>query len=180
MIYSGARRDGYLKVATAGKARGLKGHLRIMAHTDAPDSFHQLPGLCLWAQGEWHEYPIEEVQSATGDVFIKLAGVNSREAAEALRGQDFYVHEQNMPPLDDGAYYIADLVGCKVAGAQRQYGVLKQVMQHGAADVYELETPDGATMMFPALKRLLLSVDIKERLITVDDGIMEEVAVYAD
>ncbi|MDD4796473.1 MAG: ribosome maturation factor RimM [Eubacteriales bacterium] len=180
MIYAGERKEGYLKVATAAKPRGLKGHLKVIPHADNPDRFYDLSGLYVWRDGAFFRMELAQVQVQGAEVFVKFAGVDDRDAAEALRGVDFYVPPEDAPSLDEGAYFIVDLVGCRVADAQKTYGVLTGVMQAGAADVYMVRRDDGGTQMFPALKRVLRRVDIVNRRIDVDAAALEEVAVYED
>lgn len=180
MIYTGERKQGYLKVATAAKPRGLKGHLKVIPHTDDPDRFYDLSGLYVWRDGAFSVLPLEQVQVNGAEVVVKLAGVDDRDAAETLRGVDFYVRPEDAPVLEEGAYFIVDLVGCRVVDETRSYGVLTEVMQMGAADVYVVQREGGGTLMFPALKRVLRRVDIPDKRIEVDAAALEEVAVYED
>ncbi|MEG0784344.1 MAG: PRC-barrel domain-containing protein, partial [Christensenella sp.] len=80
--------------------------------------------------------------------------------------------------LPQGAYYVADLIGCTIIDEQGvQIGVLQDILQNGAVDVYSVKTTTGICM-FPALKQVVLTRDIEKRVITVDAQKLSEVAIY--
>ena len=77
-------------------------------------------------------------------------------------------------PLEEGEYYIADLIGCDVVGdpesgdlAGRKLGVVKDVLQTGANDVYVVEKPDGGELLFPVIPDCIRQVDVEQGVITV-------------
>ena len=78
-------------------------------------------------------------------------------------------------PLEEGEYYIADLIGCLVVCAQdsqclpgRELGIVKDVLQTGANDVYAVETPSGEEVLLPVIPDCIRNVDIENGVITVN------------
>ena len=85
-----------------------------------------------------------------GGAIARLAGVADRTAAEALRGTALTVPRSALPPLGDGEYYYADLIGLPAVSTDGEaLGVCVAVENFGAGDVIEIETPDGARFMVP-------------------------------
>lgn len=157
------------------KAQGIKGEIKVAAITDCAFDFKCLKEVFI---GENQRYKVEFLRVLDIFVFIKLEGVDDRNAAEALVGKYLLASRQDMPPLEEGRYYITDLLGAEVADEKgNNLGMLCDILQHGAADVYVMNAR-GKTVMFPALKKLLKSVDVQNKVITVDAEVFSEVAVY--
>ncbi|MDD3243344.1 MAG: ribosome maturation factor RimM [Eubacteriales bacterium] len=180
MIYTGDRKKGHLRVAVVARPQGLKGHVKVIPCTDDPDRFTDLSGLCVWDKNCFRPIALEEVRVNGKEVVLKLKGVDDRESAETLRGTELYVEPQDEAPLQDHAYFIADLMGCRVERSGEEYGTMSEVMQHGAADVYVVTLRKGGVMMFPAIRKVIRRVDIANKVIEVDAEALQEVAVYED
>ena len=85
-----------------------------------------------------------------GGAIARLAGVSDRTAAEALRGTALTVPRSALPPLGEGEYYYADLIGLPaVSTGGEALGVCVAVENFGAGDVIEIEKPDGERFMVP-------------------------------
>ena len=85
-----------------------------------------------------------------GGAIARLAQVTDRSGAEALRGTALTVPRSALPPLAEGEYYYADLIGLPaVASDGRALGVCVAVENYGAGDVLEIEQPDGKRFMVP-------------------------------
>jgi 16S rRNA processing protein RimM len=85
-----------------------------------------------------------------GGAIARLSGVADRTAAEALRGTVLTVPRSALPPLGEGEYYYADLIGlCAVSTDGETLGVCVAVENFGAGDVIEIEKPDGERFMVP-------------------------------
>lgn len=85
-----------------------------------------------------------------GGAIARLAGVADRTAAEALRGTTLTVPRSALPPLGEGEYYYADLIGLPALSTEGEaLGVCVAVENFGAGDVIEIEKPDGERFMVP-------------------------------
>jgi 16S rRNA processing protein RimM len=97
-----------------------------------------------------------------------------------LRGELLYVDRAHAVPLPEDTEFICDLIGCEAFDtAGRRIGALTEVLQPGAHDVYVFDTPAGE-LLVPALKRVVLSVDVAARRVVLDERALAEVSVYAD
>ena len=91
---------------------------------------------------------------------VKLRGVEGREAAEALKGQEFYVARSCLPEPEEDDYYVDDLLGLQVEDEQgKLLGRLKSVFDNGAHEVYEVVGPNGSILL-PVTPGVVLEVDL--------------------
>ena len=91
---------------------------------------------------------------------IRLKGVESREAAEALKGQAFWVPRDCLPEPEEGDYYVDDLLGLQVEDEQgKRLGRLKSIFDNGAHEVYEVAGPNGSILL-PVTPGVVLEVDL--------------------
>ena len=92
---------------------------------------------------------------------IKLDGIDTVEAAVALRGQMLYL-DRNDVKLEKGRYFICDLIGLSVVDDDtgEVYGVCTDVSHTGSNDVYHLRTPAGREVLLPAIPAVIRRVDV--------------------
>jgi 16S rRNA processing protein RimM len=123
----------------------------------------------LWLEGEAHPRGVVAFSAADGRPILSLEGVDSLEAAEALRGRDLRVPAEERPPLADGRYYVDDLVGLWVVDRSgRRYGRVTDVVASPAHDLIEVADGAGARHLVPAVKALVLEVDLAAGVLVVD------------
>ena len=175
-------RDGnlrpYLMVGQVLKPQGIRGEIKIKPETDDEARFLHLPYVFLDEQGA-KRLNVRAARLREGFVYLRLEGVDSVEAAEALRGSYLYVDRQNAAKLPEGRYFIADLKGLTVQDeAGNVLGRLQEVYQAGGNDVYQVEGARG--FLFPALKKVIAQVDLEQGTMTLRAEALEQVAVYDD
>ena len=123
------------------------------------------------------EYTVRSLRVDGTFGVLGLVGVDDMDAAELLRGKMISVLRTELPKLEEGKYYLVDLLGMDVYVAGDRLGELVDVLQYGSADVYVVKTQEG-TCSFPALKQLIRSVDIENGKMTLDDMVFPRVVVY--
>ena len=161
-----------LTVGKVLKPQGIRGEVKILPYTDGAEDFASLRRVFL----DGAEYKVLSVRVAQGAVFLNLRGIADRNAAELLRGKDVVIPREEAPELEEGVYYIADLLGCEVLTEEGEpLGTLTDVNQ-AATDVYTLEK-DGKEILFPVAEGVVLSVDPENMRIIVDKKRFYEVAV---
>ncbi len=165
----------YLVVGEIVRPQGLRGEIKVKPLTDDPDRFFDLRRVRVGNDTRTlHCLRVQE-----GFVYARLEGVYSREAAEGLRGTLLYVHRDEAVALPEDTEFICDLIGCEATDTEgKVHGVLADVLQPGGADVYVFKGPEG-DLMVPALKRVVLTVDVRAKRILLDAEGLRETAVYA-
>jgi len=93
---------------------------------------------------------LKSVRPGSNGAIARIAEINDRNAAEALRGTELTVPRSALPPLEDGEYYHADLLDLPAVSATGEaLGHVVAIDDFGAGDVIEIERPDGKRFMVP-------------------------------
>lgn len=146
-------------VGKVGAARGLDGTVRIIPLTDFDGRFDELKEISV---GE-KIFSVEEVKHISGQIFMKFAGVDSREVAKTLTNKFLTVDRENAAPLAEGEYYTFDIIGCEIFDGEKKIGTVTDVLKTGSNDVFEV---DGKNLI-PALKSVVSSIDIAGKRIVL-------------
>ena len=97
-----------------------------------------------------------------------ISGIDDRNAAEAAKGTELFITEADLPELPEGQFYIRDLIGMEVEEQGGSFhGVVTDVLQNTAQDIFEVKRDDGKTVLIPKVDAFVQKIDGKERLITV-------------
>ena len=156
-LQSGAKE---IIIGKVGAARGLDGTLKIIPLTDFEGRFDDLQEISI---GE-KIFRVEEVKHIGGQLFMKFAGVDSRESARTLTNKFLTVDRENAAPLDDGEFYTFDIIGCEVFDGDKKIGTVTNVLKTGSNDVFEV---DGK-ILIAALKSAVKSIDVTDKKIVVN------------
>ena len=146
---------GYVAVGRVLAPWGLRGDVKVEPLTDFPQRF--AAGGRVWAGGV--TYVIERYRWQRGQVFLKLAGIDSVTAAEALRHRLLEVPEDELRPLGEGEYYHFQILGLEVkTTAGEVLGRVEQIISTGSNDVFVVRGPRGEVLI-PAVDDVVKSVD---------------------
>jgi 16S rRNA processing protein RimM len=154
-------------VGVVAKAHGTRGEVGIQNHSDNPERW--IPGSVVLDE-RGRRYTVETVRPQGGRLLVRFAGVGDRTAAEGLRGTTFVVPESWLPALAAGEWWPHQLEGCQiVTESGRSLGVLAEVIPNPANDLWVARAEDGDETLVPALKDLLVDVDVGAKRIVVRD-----------
>lgn len=150
-------------------AVGLKGEVRIYSYSDRKERFGELESFILSGKGTDVRCKVEKVRYQKNMVIAKLAGIDDRGGAESLRDKYVAITEDELAELPEDTFYIKDLIGCRMINEETggEIGVISDVIQNTAQDVYAADLPGGETAMIPAVGEFIRRVDIKARTVTV-------------
>ena len=155
-------------------ARGLRGEVRIKSFTAEPGDVAAY-GPLTDAAGE-RSFDLRVTGRVKGLVIGRLAGIDGRDAAEALKGLELHVPRAALPAPDDGTYYHADLVGLVAETAQGEaLGRVRAVYDFGAGDVLEIAGGARGTVMVPFTLEVVPELDVAAGRLVIDPpaGLLE-------
>ena len=143
MSSSGGRR---IALAAVAGAHGVKGELRLKLFSDGIDSLSRHGKLYVGGV----ERRLLSIRDGGQAAVVRFEGVSDRSAAEALRGSLVEVARSSLPPLEEGEYYHADLIGLPAVDAEgNAVGTVVAVENYGAGDLLEIELEDGKRSLIP-------------------------------
>jgi len=166
------------EIGTITKPQGVRGELRVFPTTDDPSRFAQLVGeeITLRLNGTERKHKILQAREHKNIVLVKLDGINDRNAAETLIRGVICIPENLALPLEEGEYFVRDLVGLTVQDENGSYiGKLTRVMHTNANDVYIIEATENDSFMIPAIKSVVLAVCMQQKKMTIhmQEGLRE-------
>lgn len=153
---------------------GLRGEVKIMPWSDDPEFICEFDILYLGKDKKLLQ--IENARVHKNMVLAKFKGIDTPEAANLLRNNIIYI-DRNDVELEEGTYFIQDLIGLKVINADtnEEYGNVTDVFQTGANDVYEVKNGDK-TVLIPAIPDVIVNIDIENSVLMIRplEGLFDE------
>jgi len=166
-----------LRVGVIIKAHGIKGEVKVYPTTDSPFRFDEITHVKVKMQDRTlGDFRISGVKYFKDIVILKFKGIDDINEVEKWKGAELYIPREEGAELEDGEYYIADIIGMKVITENGEtLGTVKDVLETGANDVYVVERPGGKDLMIPAIKQCILDTDIENEVMTVHllDGLLD-------
>ena len=133
-------------LAAIAGAHGISGEVRLKLFAEGVDSLKRHKSFLA---GE-HVLTLKSVKPGSAGAIARFAEIADRSAAEALRGTLLTVPRDALPPLAEGEYYHADLLGLPcVSTSGEALGIVVAIDNFGAGDVIEVERPDTKRFMVP-------------------------------
>lgn len=156
-----------LRVGRITATHGLKGEVKVYPTTDNPERFRELSRVYLDCNGIYRELYIQSVKFFKNLVIVKFRDLNRIEDVMSFRQQDLYVARTDAKELSENEWYIGDIIGMEVVTDEgEKLGVIRDVLQTGANDVYQIET-EKKEILIPAIKQCILDVSLENNLMTV-------------
>lgn len=145
-------------------AVGLKGEVKVYNYSDSPEAYQRTPAIYV----EDQLMDIENVRMQKSMVILKLAGIDDRNASEAARGKELYITEADLPELEEGQFYVRDLIDMEVVEEDGTViGKVTDVLQNTAQDIFEVEMAGGRKVLIPKVDEFVLDIAAKSRRIVV-------------
>lgn len=144
---------------------GVRGDIRILPLTEKPEQFLELDYLLL---ADGRRLTLKHARFHKRMVLATVAEINSMNEAELLRGQEVLINAGDLPELEEGQFYVADLIGLPVYDEQgAQIGTFKDALSTGSNDVYVIAVPGAKNILLPALKIYVKEINLAEKRIVV-------------
>lgn len=137
------------------------GTLRVFPTTDFPERFKKMKKVKLERGGKIEEYAVESARPHKGMYLLKLGGIDSMEKALEYKNAQVVIGQDELMPLPAGEYYHFQLEGLDVIDEERGLlGKVTEVLGTGANDVYVIQSPKLGEVLIPAIKDVILGVDL--------------------
>ena len=157
-----------LRVGVISSTHGVRGEVKVYPTTDDVNRFKKLKKVVLDTGREYLDLEVSGVKFFKNQVILKFKGIDNINDIEKYKGKDLLVKREDAVALEENENYVADLIDLKVVTDEGQVlGVLTEVMETGANDVYVVETEDGKELLLPAIRDCILDVDLETEVMTV-------------
>ncbi|MBN2796963.1 MAG: 16S rRNA processing protein RimM [Clostridia bacterium] len=164
-----------MKLIRIGKivnTQGLKGDVRIYPDTDYVERFEELD--YLYIENESEPLKISSVRYKKNLAIVKFKGLDHINDVEKYKNRIVYTEKLDYDDLEEDRYYVEDLIGLKVVDAvQGEIGILIDILQNPAHDLYVVKTKDKEVMI-PAVQEFIQDVDLENKIlhVTLIEGLL--------
>lgn len=148
---------------------GIKGWVKVQPYSEDPGALMDFESWRIGRGTQHTQYGVEAVQDHGKALVAKLAGIDDRDAAYALRGQEIAVAKSDLPPPEENAFYWSDLIGLKVVNREGvELGTVDSLMESGSNDL--LVVKGTREYLIPFVAAFVGKVDLAGGTIEVDWG----------
>lgn len=168
--------DDLLQVGVISSMHGVHGEVKVFPTTSDPSRYKYLKEVLLDTGKEIITMKLKGVKFFKQFVIVKFEGYDNPNDIEKYKGMPLLVTRENAVKLEEDEYFMADLYGIEVYEDNGdKLGEIVDIIETGSNDVYEVKCIDGTSLLLPAIKECILSVDIDNRKMTVHvmDGLRD-------
>ncbi len=153
----------FLQVGVISSTHGIRGEVKVFPTTDDAARFKKLKKVLLDTDREQVELEIQSVKFFKQFVILKFKGIDNINDIEKYKGKSLLVPREDGVPLGRDEYYIADMIGMEVFAGDERFGVIKDVMETGANEVYIIDSDMHGEVLIPAIRQCVIDVDVEDK-----------------
>lgn len=163
----------YLRIAVITGAHGLNGRLKVFLISDIISRFEKGKKILLKKNENYNEFKVLEFKQHKGrNYLLLLEKVNDRNLAESLKGIEIFIEksiaEDTRDQLEEDSFYYFDLIDCKVYHNNKEFGLVKDIIEAGSGNVLVIKTLDGIEHMVPFVESMVDTSFISEKKIKIN------------
>lgn len=165
----------FFQIGVVTTAHGVRGEMKVFPTTDDALRFKKLKNVYIDNGKTRTLHKVEGVKFFKQFVILKAEGINTMDDALLYKNAQLIVERKDAVKCSKDEYFIADLIGLKVFDEEdKNVGVLTEVFQTGANDVYEIRMNEEKTFLLPAIKECVLDINLEEQKMKIHilDGLI--------
>lgn len=156
------------RVGVIANTHGLRGEVKVFPTTEDPKRFEVLKEVLLDTGKDWLDLEVSSVRFFKNLVIVKFKGIDSINDVEQYKGMDLYVTRENALPLEEGEYYLADVIGANVVTEEGEaFGELTDVLENTGANHVFVVQHQGKEVLLPVIPDCVKEVDVEQNQVTV-------------
>jgi 16S rRNA processing protein RimM len=156
----------FLAVGRILRPHGVRGNLLISAESDVIKSITS--GSKVFLGPEHIPFTVRHFSTHRNHFLLNLETLNSRDDAEVYRQSTVYIHFEDRSPLPENVYFHWQLLGLHVRSDEDEnLGILSEIIETGANDVYLVRSEEGDELLLPAIESVVQAIDLEESLMIV-------------
>lgn len=147
--------------------RGIKGEVKIYPLTSDINRFDNLKS--IYVGEELEELKISKTSKDNRFIYIKFEEYDNINNVLYLKEKNIYVHDKDRIKLEEGTYFVSDIIGCKVFNLDNiELGSIVDFIDNPANDIYVLRALDGNEYLIPAVSAFIKEINIDDKTIVID------------
>lgn len=153
-----------LQAGVITSTHGIRGEVKVFPTTDDAQYFRELKKVYLDTGKEQIPLEIEHVKFFKQFAILKFKGIDNINDIEKYKGKSLMIDREDASPLGEDEYYIGDMIGMDVYtdDPAEHFGVLQDVLETGANDVYIIDSDRHGEVLVPAIRQCILRVDTEK------------------
>lgn len=153
-----------LQAGVITSTHGIRGEVKVFPTTDDAQYFRELKKVYLDTGKEQIPLEIEHVKFFKQFAILKFKGIDNINDIEKYKGKSLMIDREDASPLGEDEYYIGDMIGMDVYtdDPAEHFGVLRDVLETGANDVYIIDSDRHGEVLVPAIHQCVLRVDTEK------------------
>lgn len=156
------------RIGVIANTHGLRGEVKVFPTTEDPERFRYLKEVLLDTGKDWLELEVSSVRFFKNLVIVKFKGIDSINEVEQYKGMDLYVTRENAIPLEEGEYYLADVIGATVVTEEGEiFGELTDVLTNTGANHVFVVLHEGKEVLLPVIPDCVKEVNVEQNKVTV-------------
>ena len=164
----------YIECGKIINTHGCHGGIKVESWCNTPEELAELKRVFLCKNGQYQEHAVKKASVFKQFVLFDLADVCDMDTAMLLKNQILYASKEDFL-LEDGEYFLADLIGLDVVDEKngKVYGKVKDIVNRGASDLYVVQTEQGERFL-PAVDAFVARVDVERGIyVTPIEGLLD-------
>ena len=158
----------FLQVGVISSTHGVRGEVKVFPTTDDVKRFKKLKRVILDTGRERLPLEVESVKFFKQFAILKFKGIDNINDIEKYKGKSLLVDRENAVKLGKDEYFVADMIGITVfTDDGEEFGVMREVLETGANDVYIIDSFKHGEVLVPAIKQCILDVDVEKRKMVI-------------
>ncbi len=158
----------YFRIGVITTTHALAGEVKVYPTTEDPRRFEELDTCYLLDRGSYRPLTIRSCRYFKNLVILGFEEVGSIEEAQLLKQKELYVDREHAIPLEEGEYYLADILGSTVTDEEGNVlGTLSDYMETAAQLIYKIKTEKGKEFLVPAVDEFIREVNVEEKRMVI-------------
>ena len=149
----------YVLIGKLQKTHGIKGEIAMRVITQFPERIRV--GKSLYLGDDHNELVVNSLRWKNDLLLIGFAGFDNPEEVSKLTNLEVFSRIQDLPKLPKGQFYHHQLIGLKVWQGDEYLGLLTEIMETGANDVYVIQDDEGEELLIPAIPDVIKTIDLE-------------------
>lgn len=159
----------YFRIGILSSPHGVRGEISIYPTTDDLDRFRALDICYILQNGEYIPLHVTGVKYKKNMPVLRFEEYNTLDEIERLRGAEIYVDREHAIALDEGEYYMADVIGFDVVSDDKRVGTVEDFFDNEAGQsIYVIKCTDGETKYVLNIPEFVRSIDFDKNIIAIN------------